>query len=172
MDCGSDRLTREDGRLAARFSEHHSILTVYKVRNYLSLIRTRTGGSLVSLCPRRAFFLADGRDSGLGAWRDSLPVSCRRQARQNRRFSAVCRSQRAFGPRILYQGLKDPSSTVADQGIEWFCCIKGISPGICRYLYKYAISCKPMPTVGAGVREIRVRESSGAFRISDSSQYR
>src|SRR5260370_25098473 len=70
--------------------------------------------ALVSLCPRRALVLADGRDSGLGAWRDSLPVPCRRQVRQNRRFSAVCRSQRAFGPRILYQGLKDPSPTVAD----------------------------------------------------------
>src|SRR5258708_32385278 len=42
------------------------------------------------------------------------PVPCRRQVRQNRRFSAACGSQRAFGPKVLYQGLKDPSPTVAD----------------------------------------------------------
>jgi hypothetical protein len=44
----------------------------------------------------------------------TLPVPCRRQVRQNRRFSSVCRSQRTFGPKVLYQGIRDPSPTVAD----------------------------------------------------------
>ena len=32
----------------------------------------------------------------------ALSLPGRRQARQNCRFSAVCRSQRTFGPRVLY----------------------------------------------------------------------
>jgi transposase-like protein len=49
-------------------------------------VRARVREALESLCPACAFVLEDGRDCGIGAWRYSLPLPSRRQARRDRRF--------------------------------------------------------------------------------------